>query len=279
MTWCDTHCHLDAAELAAHLPLVWERAGRAGVKAVIVPGVRGMVPAVLPDQPGILRAWGVHPLAAAAFSPARLAALAAHLDYDPIAIGECGLDTLTGPPLECQEPVFLAQIALAQSRQRPLLVHLRGAWRRALDLLIAHGTGVPWVMHAFSGSWEVAREFLAAGAFLSFAGSLCLPHARKTPRVARLVPPDRLLLETDAPDLKPGFWRHPTNEPAALPGIANTIARLRGVSLAEVRSWAAANTVRVFGPRARALLGCHGDTERTENRPPPPPPLPPLRDL
>ncbi|HOY66985.1 MAG TPA: TatD family hydrolase [Candidatus Ozemobacteraceae bacterium] len=245
--WTDTHCHLDAAALAGDGAGVIARARDAGVRRIIVPGIAGAV-----RNPGwpaemVRIAWGVHPFHAAAATPASIIAAWKCRGYEPVAVGECGLDVHAEVALDHQAAVFETQAGIARSAGLPLLVHLRGAWQRALEILRRHAEGVPWVMHAFSGPVEIAHPFLAEGAVISFAGSLCMPQARKTPAVARMVPDDRFVLETDSPDLKPFFFEAACNEPAALPGIGRYLAGLRGVSAEQVRLQSAATAVRIFG--------------------------------
>jgi TatD DNase family protein len=166
--------------------------------------------------------------------------------YRPIAIGECGLDRFSTVPPARQEELFVAQIGLAVRLGLPLLIHLRGFWSRALQLLAAAGGEVPVVMHAFSGSWETARLFLDRGAYLSFAGSLCFAGARKTPLVAARVPMDRLLLESDAPDLPPAGWPGLHNEPAAVPVVGERVAMLRGCPPEEIAAATTDNSRRAI---------------------------------
>ncbi|HOT27854.1 MAG TPA: TatD family hydrolase [Candidatus Ozemobacteraceae bacterium] len=246
MHWTDTHCHLDAPELAADIAGVLERAEQAGVGRLIVPGVTGGVRD--PGWPGsVARAWGVHPCYGDDKRPEDILAEWARCGYRPVAIGECGLDVKSDVPMCHQIEIFTAQAEIARRSGLPLLVHLRGAWDKARAILRDHAVGVPWIMHAFSGPVEIARHFLADGAVISFAGSLCMPQARKTPAVARDVPIDRLVFETDAPDLKPYFFNAPCNEPASLPGIAAYLADLRGVAVEEIQAAAASTVRRIFG--------------------------------
>lgn len=244
--WTDTHCHLDAPELAADLAGVLARAGRAGVGRFIVPGVTGGV-----RDPGwpatVTKAWGVHPGYCGGMRPEEILAESGRCGYQPVAIGECGLDVKSDVPMNHQIEIFTAQAEIARRSGLPLLVHLRGAWDKARAILRAHAPGVPWIMHAFSGPVEIARQFIEDGADISFAGSLCMPQARKTPAVARDVPVDRIVFETDAPDLKPCFFDAPCNEPASLPGIASYLACLRGVPVEEIQSAAASTVRRIFG--------------------------------
>lgn len=244
--WTDTHCHLDAPELAADWAGVLERAEKAGVGRFIVPGVTGGV-----RDPGwpasVTRAWGVHPGYCGDTRPEDILAELGRCGYRPVAIGECGLDVKSDVPMSHQIEIFTAQAEIARKCGLPLLVHLRGAWDKARTILRTHAAGVPWVMHAFSGPVEIARQFLADGADISFAGSLCMPQARKTPAVARDVPIGKFVLETDAPDLKPHFFQASCNEPAALPGIAKYLAGLRGMAVEEIQTATASTVRRIFG--------------------------------
>lgn len=246
MHWTDTHCHLDAPELAADLAGVLKRAERAGVGRFIVPGVIGSV-----RDPGwpatVTRAWGVHPAYCGDKRPADILSEWGRCGYQPVAIGECGLDVKSDVPISHQIETFTVQAEIARRSGLPLLVHLRGAWDKARAILRSHAPGVPWIMHAFSGPVEIARLFLADGAVVSFAGSLCMPQARKTPAVARDIPIDGFVLETDAPDLKPYFFQAPCNEPASLPGIAAYLADLRGVAVEDIQAAAASTVRRIFG--------------------------------
>lgn len=245
--WTDTHCHLDAEELAADWPAVLARARRAGVERFIVPGISGAVPDPGWPADSVRRAWGVHPFYCGDLRCDEIAGSWERRDYAPIAIGECGLDVKSDVAMAHQIDVFTAQAEIAQRHGLPLLVHLRGAWDKAREILQSRAPGVPWVMHAFSGPLEIVRPFLARGAVISFAGSLCMPQARKTPAVAREIPDGSFVLETDAPDLKPFFFEAACNEPASLPGIAKYLAGLRGVPVEQIRASAASTVRRIFG--------------------------------
>ncbi len=251
MRWFDTHCHLDVEPLVDRRQQVLERARQAGVQRLLVPAIHG--PTRLAESvSGVGFAWGVHPGVAHRYAVEDLERIWADSGAPGtcVAIGEVGLDTMAESTPEQQEPQFVWQLQRARRHGLPVLVHLRGRWEAALNLLRQHADGVPWIMHNFCGSWEVARLFLRAGAYLSFSGSLCRPGARKTPHVARQAPIDRILLETDAPDLAPPDWGGDENEPAALPLIGRFLADLRGVPADDAfteRLWE--NSLRALGDR------------------------------
>ena len=242
----DSHCHLDCEPLNTDWKNVGERAAEAGVSGFLVPGIEGPVDA-LPDWVNLYRAWGIHPGVTDRFSDVDFERLWPERPYRPVAIGECGLDTMTDIPLDRQESVFVQQLIAARSEGIPVMIHLRGAWELALRLLKTHAPAVPWIMHNFCGSMEIARLFLKAGAYLSFSGSMCRSNARKTPGVARQVPLNRFLLETDSPDLPPPGWPHSVNEPAAMPLIARRFAEIRGISPSETAERLQENVLSAFG--------------------------------
>lgn len=127
-------------------------------------------------------------------------------------------------------------------------MHCVRAHAPLLELLRERATP-PSVMHGFSGSAELARQFVAAGHYISFAGNLCLSNARKVIEAARTVPDDRVLLETDSPDQTPPNRRPAANEPAFIVDIAQRLAELRSVELAELASITFDNACRVFNLR------------------------------
>ncbi|HNV70572.1 MAG TPA: TatD family hydrolase [Candidatus Ozemobacteraceae bacterium] len=247
MHWFDTHCHLDVEPLSEALPEVLARAHAAGVQQILVPAIHGPTRLAEPID-GVRTAWGVHPGVAHQYQIEDLERLW-HESAAPTsvaAIGEIGLDTMAESTPEQQEPQFIWQLQRAERHGLPVLVHLRGKWDHALRLLRQHAPDVPWIMHNFCGSWEIAHLYLRAGAFLSFSGSLCRPGARKTPEVARRIPSERILVETDAPDLPPPAWTKTTNEPAALPLIARFLAELRGEPIEALKETIWENSRRFF---------------------------------
>ena len=245
LNWVDTHAHLDLDPLWSNLHLILERARNRSVGHIVVPGVRGPVQQNFPGKE-IIKCWGIHPLFADRFDPGKVGKLFEEASYSPSAIGECGLDREVGVSIEKQVEIFKIQLEIARSNKLPIMIHLRGFWDQGLSTLKNHAKGIPWIMHAFSGSMETAGRFIAEGAFISFAGSLCYPTARKAPQVAKMVPADRVLLETDSPDIMIPGWKGEFNEPAALPEIARKLASLREVSLEDLSKRVFENTQMIF---------------------------------
>ena len=248
----DTHAHLDFSPLRARLEEELDQARAVGVGAWVVPGVDPAGwPALLATVakiPEALAAPGVHPLAAADWNEESAAALACLLDGS-VAVGEIGLDgTLASPSPVEQERAFRDQVRLAVAARRPLLIHCRKALGRTLEILRAEGAQrVGGIFHAFSGSPESAREALRMNFAIGLGGALTFTGARRGPELARTLPAEWLVLESDAPDLAPEPYRGQLNRPAYLPLIAARLADLRG--------WTAAQTAAITTANARRVLG------------------------
>lgn len=247
----DSHVHLDDAAFDRDRDDVLARARAAGVDRMITVGTdlassRAAV-ALADRHTGVFAAVAIHPHAAATVTPAtyaELRALAAHRKV--VAIGETGLDFGgRSAPVEAQRDAFRAHLTLARERRLPVLIHCRDAHRDALEMLADAGTAI--VMHAFSGSVEIARECAARGYFISLAGPITFRHADRPVTVAQEVPEALLLVETDAPVLAPHPYRGRRNEPAYLRYIVERLAEIRAVPVEALIATSAANAARVFG--------------------------------
>jgi TatD DNase family protein len=269
--WIDTHCHLDAAEFGADAAAVRRRAEQAGVVHCVLPAVAlsnfGSV-RELAHRHGDSYALGIHPLCtpgAADEDLARLdSALSAHRD-DPrlVAVGEIGLDFFV-PGLDPvrQEHFYREQLALARRHGLPVLLHVR----RSADQLLKHLRRIPvtGIAHAFNGSDQQADAFVDLGFKLGFGGTLTYERSLQIRRLARTLPLDALVLETDAPDIPP-HWLYRTageraagapqgrNEPAELPAIGAELANLRGMRAEDLAAATARNACAAL-PRLQALL-------------------------
>lgn len=252
----DTHCHLQDPRLAADLPAVLDRARAAGVDAFVCCATSeadwGAVLALAADQAGVLPLLGLHPWYVAEARLGWEARLGDALASSGAGVGECGLDfALEAFDRTAQEAAFRSQLRLARDLDRPLSVHCRRAWERLEDL--TREEGLPpsgGVIHAFSGSAETARELQALGFHLGFGCSLMNPEARRARKALLAVAPDRLLLETDSPDLGPRHlpgWADRPNEPANLVRVLEAAAALRREDPEELATQAQANAIQVFG--------------------------------
>lgn len=228
----DTHCHLDDPRYDADREAVLVRARAAGVEGVLIPGLRAAQwPRVraLAASAGGRFALGTHPCC--------LADLGVDEPVLPAdvtgarAIGECGLDGGAAAPLERQEAVLEAHLALARDTGLPVVLHAWRAHHRLLPLL-RRWAPVRGVMHAYSGGPDLVDAYVALGLHLSFAGAITWPRARRPVAALRRVPRDRLLVETDGPDQCPSPHRG-RSEPAWLPDIVAAMERHRGEPLRE----------------------------------------------
>ena len=278
LQWIDTHCHLDAREFDADRAAVVARANAAGVTMQVIPAVgvfnfdtvRGLA-----HEHGLAYALGIHPLCVGNAPDEDLdrleQALQTHKD-DPrlVAVGEIGVD-LFEPALIAirprQEHFYREQLKIARRAGLPVLVHVR----RSADAVLAglRRIEVPGgIAHAFNGSDQQAAYFVERGFRLGFGGALTFETAHQIRRVAAAVPASVPVLETDSPDIPP-HWIYRTaaerqsrtpplpqgrNEPAEMARIAETLAQLRGVSLAELAVQTRANAHAVM-PRLAALQG------------------------
>jgi TatD DNase family protein len=248
----DSHCHLDDPRLRPLLPALIAEAEAAGVAAFLVPGVAPAgwagILSLSRSFPGVvIPAFGVHPMHADLITPAVLSELR-QLSRHAAAIGEIGLDyLLKAPSRELQKLAFRAQLKLAADAKLPVLIHCRKAFGDLLQIIEEEGGGsISGVMHAFSGSPESARACLRLGLHISIAGSVSYPNAVRPVAVASTVPLERLLLETDAPDLAPEPYRGQLNRPSYLLQIGERVAQLRGLSLDELAQATSGNAARLF---------------------------------
>ncbi|HEY4010512.1 MAG TPA: TatD family hydrolase [Acidobacteriaceae bacterium] len=272
--WVDSHCHLDSYD---DLPQVLENARAAQVERLLAIGIgdgphemhRALELANQHAQ--ILATAGIHPQEAHQAAPGALAKLR-ELAADPccIAVGEIGLDYyhVDNPEIETQKAAFIAQMQIAAQARKLITIHCRtaelatpaakakfgpaDAWEDLLALIAEHWmpTGLPGIMHCFSGNQQQAERSLAAGFYLSFAGNVTYAKSAVIQAVARSAPADRILVETDAPFLSPGALRGKRNEPANVALTGEFVADLRGVSAADFARQTTSNFYALF-PSAR----------------------------
>ena len=270
--WIDTHCHLDAPEFSADVGAVRARAAAKNVAICVIPAVEVSAfegVRALAHAGGDAYALGIHPLYVERAHDEDLLrldeALTRHAG-DPrlVAVGEIGLDYFVpelaapGPLRERQEHFYREQLKLARRHGLPVIVHVRRSVDQVLkglrDIGVAGG-----IAHAFNGSRQQADAFLGMGFKLGFGGAVTYDRATRLRALAAELPPEAIVMETDAPDIPP-HWLYATaeqraagapqgrNEPAELPRIAGEVARLRGVSSGE---WAATTTANALAALPR----------------------------
>jgi TatD DNase family protein len=245
MNIIDTHCHLDAAEFEADREQALNEAIASGVSAIVIPAVTpdnfAHVAALSQQYPQCCYALGMHPMYVDNISPsdvARLSALVSETmaqENKLVAIGEIGLDFyVTKQNKETQEYFFSEQLNIAQVHDLPVILHVRGA----IDDVLKHlrRTKVKGgIAHAFNGSMHQAEAFIELGFKLGFGGALTYSRALKIRDLAKHLPLEAIVLETDAPDMPPAWLeKKARNSPKELLLIATTLADLRGIPVAQI---------------------------------------------
>jgi TatD DNase family protein len=256
----DSHCHIAGPEFIGDLDDVIQRAQGAGLAHVFV--ILAADDAAELQQASIVSSkWnavrfgiGVHPHAAGHFPTEGEAArrVARAIDAQPLtrALGEIGLDYHYDlAPRDVQQSVFREQIQLARERRLPIVIHTREAEDDTFRILEEErAADVGGVFHCFTGDRAMAERALALGFHISLAGIVTFPRALELKEVARMVPLDRLLIETDSPFLAPVPYRGKRNEPAHVTRVAETIAELRGTTPEVIAEAALSNFTRLFAP-------------------------------
>jgi TatD DNase family protein len=252
----DTHAHLDDEQLYGDLAAVLQRARESGVCTLLAVGTtRASSEATVQiahQFPQVFAAVGIQPNYGSQSSADdwdRVVELAR--DPHVRAIGETGLDAYWDfTPFDIQQRLFDAHLRLSQATDLPVIVHMRDCGAATVEMLrSAHTRGrLSGVMHSFTGTWEVAQQCLALGLYISFAGMVTFKKADELRDIARQIPEDRLVVETDSPYLAPHPQRgKKPNEPAWLVHTAQCLANVRGVPLEVFAECTTANARRLFG--------------------------------
>ncbi|MHB0954222.1 MAG: TatD family hydrolase [Allorhizobium sp.] len=255
----DTHCHLDFADFDAERDELVDRAHAAGVAQMVTISTRvkrlDTLIALTERYPSVFCSVGTHPNNADEeldVTADDLVRLAAHPKV--VAIGECGLDYFydTQKP-EDQKTGFLRQIEAARRTQLPLVIHARSA-DDDMAAILRDETGkgaFPFILHCFSSGEALAQTGIELGGYVSFSGILTFPKSTELRDIAKGLPLDRLLVETDAPYLAPKPWRGKRNEPSYVVNTAEVLAETKGVSFEEIARITTENAFRVFSKMPR----------------------------
>ncbi len=262
MILVDSHAHLDDRKFDTDRAEVLERAFASDVRTIITVGTdldssRAALSLAcqqseepgLRARPRVLASVGVHPHDASTVNSDTLIELE-HLarQASVVAVGEIGLDFYRNlSPPATQKHAFIEQLELARRVGKPVVIHDRDAHSDLLAILRTVGSEWRGVLHCFSGDEEMARDAMQMGFYLSFAGPVTFDNARRLQAVARFVPLDRMLIETDCPYLSPSPNRGQRNEPSFVRLVAAKIAELKGVDGNLVAELTTANAARLFG--------------------------------
>lgn len=243
----DSHCHLTMSNAEANLAA----ARSAGVRGFVVPGTNlkdaPQAVAIAQQQDDVWAAVGFHPHDAKDCDDAAFAEIA-RLAREPrvVAVGECGLDYhYMHSTRETQRAVFERHLALAKELDKPIIVHNRESTDDMVEVLSR--AGARGILHSYTENLDVARRFVDLGYFISFSGIVTFRNAEPLRGVARALPHDRVLIETDTPYLAPVPYRGRDNEPAYVIKVAELLATLWGVPLEEVEEQTTRNFEQVFG--------------------------------
>jgi TatD DNase family protein len=258
----DSHAHLEFEQFNEDRAAMLERARAAGVEKILAIG-SGTGPhqldAAIPfaeQHDWIYATVGIHPHEAKEATEehyAQLEKLAGHPRV--IAWGEMGLDYYYDhSPRDVQQKVFRRQLELARAAKLPIVIHCRDAWDDCLAILEEDWkpTGLGGIFHCFTGTWEEAKRGLDMGFVVSFAGNVTYPKMQQVRDVARALPAEKILTETDSPFLSPQGRRGKRNEPAYVVEVAKELASVRNLSQEEMAAIAAENFERFFGLSVKA---------------------------
>jgi TatD DNase family protein len=251
----DSHCHLDDAQFDSDRTEMLARARASGIQYMLAIGTGNGPPdlhaavRLADEHEDIYATVGVHPNDAPKIDESTLTRIQELLQRPKVrALGEIGLDYHWGVPKEVQVPVFRRQLAIAAETKMPVIIHTRDAWTDTLDILRQDWapTGLPCVMHCFTGNAAQARECIELGFYLAFGGVSTFPKSTGIREAASITPIERLLLETDAPYLAPVPHRGKRNEPSFLGYTAQTIADVRRISPEELGAASTQNLERLL---------------------------------
>jgi TatD DNase family protein len=256
----DSHCHLDFPDFAPELDSVVARADAAGVRHMVTISTRvkrhDQVLAIAERYPNVTCSVGTHPHHAHEELDITADDLIARTKHPKVvAIGEAGLDYhYDNSPRDAQAHGFRTHIAAARATQLPLVIHAREAdddTARILEDEMGKGP-FPAVLHCYTGGPDLARRALALGCYIGFTGIVTFKNSAALREIAKAVPADRFLVETDAPYLAPLPYRGKRNEPAYVVKVAEVLGEVRGVSSDEICRQTSENFFKLFSKVSRA---------------------------
>ncbi|NDL61370.1 TatD family hydrolase [Acerihabitans arboris] len=251
----DTHCHFDFPPFSGCETDSIVLAAEAGVRRIIVPAVEAgrfaTVLSLADRHPALYAALGMHPIAISRHTDAGLALLAHYLRQQParlVAVGEIGLDNYMDEPLlERQKALLVAQLGLAVRHDLPVILHSRRTHDLLAQILRRHQVPRTGVVHGFAGSYEQAVAFIKLGYYIGVGGTITYARANKTRRVMARLPLNRLLLETDAPDMPLAGFQGQPNRPERLGVTFASLCELRPEPPEQIAEIIYRNTLDLFG--------------------------------
>ncbi len=257
----DSHCHLDRLKLENHddaLDAAISEAGARGVSAMLCVCIsdenRAAVLDIAQRFPQVYASVGVHPTDVTDAVVSEAALLEWAQSPKVVALGETGLDYYyTKDSAEVQQASFANHLRVGAKTGLPIIVHTRDAREDTLRLIREHGsTESAGVLHCFTENWEMAKQAIELGYYISFSGIVTFKNAVELKDVAKRVPADRILVETDSPYLAPVPYRGKPNEPKYVREVAEYVAELRGVSFDALAEQTSANFYALFNKASSA---------------------------
>lgn len=252
----DSHTHLNDTPYAGHEAEFVAHAASLGVTEMAIVGSDSQLNAgalrLAAAFANLYAIVGWHPESAKAYSPRAEAELMAQLATPKVvALGEIGLDYhWDTSPRDVQRRVFARQLAIARNQHRPVSLHIRDAFADAYEILRHSDLQFGGIMHSFTGGPDWAQKFLDLGLYVSFSGIVSFKNAPAEHASAKVIPPERLLVETDAPYLTPTPYRGRPNEPGYTRYVVEAVAKLRSEPVEQVAAQTRANAHRIFGLEA-----------------------------
>jgi TatD DNase family protein len=262
VTYIDSHCHFDFPEFDEQRESHWQAARAKGITGLIIPSVSPQdwlrAQTIANQLTGIYWAAGLHPwwcenyLRGGSLNDRSLEHLSGLLEAaitDPrcVALGETGLDAIKGGTLELQKQSLDIHLHIANKFSRPIILHAHKTQANLLQQIKPYAHRVTGVVHAFSGSYEQAKQWVDAGFYLGVGGVITYERAQKTRQAIQKIPLDALLLETDAPSMPLQGQQGKMNSPIHLPQIAECLANLKQIPLDKIAEQTTHNTKTLFG--------------------------------
>ncbi|OGL48753.1 MAG: radical SAM protein [Candidatus Schekmanbacteria bacterium RIFCSPHIGHO2_02_FULL_38_11] len=247
----DSHAHLEMPQFREDLREVLDRASEAGVSFIITTGstLQSCYDAVsLCNDERVYAAVGIHPHDTSTINQNTYREIESLCrNRKVVAIGEIGLDfTKKYSPADIQKKEFINQLRLAKRLNLPVIVHDREAHDDIRRILEDETSGLNGVIHCFSGNLEFAKEVLNFGFYIGIGGTITYPNAKALREVAKIIPVEKILVETDCPYLAPQLYRGKRNEPSFLPLVVKEIARIKGLSFGDVARITSLNANTIF---------------------------------
>jgi len=249
----DTHCHIDIDVFSDTFEDVLYKARSVGISAMVVPGVDragwDRLLFLCQNYSELFSAPGLHPLYIANHRPTHIIELEALAQKSEIsAIGEIGLDYFVeSVDLTAQQHLFEQQLNIAKTTQLPILLHVRKAHDQVLATLRRKHFPYGGIVHAFSGSYQQAMQYIKRGFCIGVGGTITYSRATRVRKIVKELPSESLVLETDAPDIPPAGHHGKCNLPEYLPEIVESLAALRGETEETVKTYTSSNAKRVLG--------------------------------